>query len=72
MHTKKMKHADKNKIYVSFYLKESSTKENPKWGVSYTNIIFKGKSRKFSTELYCDDSTKDWVNGNFKGSKYRK
>jgi len=67
-----MKHEEKNKIYISFYLREASTNENPKRGVAYACISFKGKTRKFSTGLYCEDSKKDWVNGNFKGSKYRK
>jgi len=67
-----MKHAEKNKINISFYIREASTNANPKRGVAYACISFKGKTRKFSTGLYCEDSKKDWVNGNFKGSKYRK
>jgi len=67
-----MKHAEKNKINISFYIREASTNANPKRGVAYACISFKGKTKKFSTGLYCEDSKKDWVNGNFKGSKYRK
>ena len=67
-----MKHQEKNKIYISFYIRDASTNSNPKRGVAYACISFKGKTRKFSLGLYCDDLKKDWVNGNFKGSKYRK
>ena len=67
-----MKIVEKNKISICFYLSDASTNANPKRGVAYACISFKGKTRKFSTGLYCEDSKKDWVNGNFKGSKYRK
>ena len=67
-----MKIAEKNKINISFYIREASTKENPKRGVAYASISFKRKKREFSTGMYCENSKKDWVNGNFKGSKYKK
>ncbi len=47
-----MKHAEKDKINISFYLREASTKENPKRGVSVCLYILQ-REKQENSQLDC-------------------
>ena len=65
-----MKLDEKNKISVTFYLKEAPTLLFPQKKSVYACISFKGESNKFSTGLHCKNPKEHWFKGCFTGIEF--
>ena len=65
-----MKLDEKNKISVTFYLKEAPTLLFTQKTSVYACMSFKGESNKFSTGLHCKTPKEHWLKGCYTGIEF--